>query len=178
MNKQLTLRLIILSTLATLVFMPTVASAQDLPADSAKNDKKFGISVALQTEQLDITFPIWPGSSIVIIPSISVVSVSDVATDFGFGLGLRYNLNTTEAVPYIGIRFAALTLIPKGGDDSFTDLVFGLFSGGEYFFSDHFSISVEAQLNYAKSDEFSNRFGNPDGTNVNTATLALATFYF
>ena len=157
--------------------MPALASAQELPADSAKNDKKFGISVALQTEQLDLTFPIWPGSSIVIIPSISVVSVSDVATDFGFGLGLRFNLNTTESVPYIGARFAALTLIPSVGD-SFTDLVFGVFAGGEHFFSDHFSVSVEAQLNYAKSDEFSTRFGNPDGTNVNTATLALATFYF
>jgi len=157
--------------------MPALASAQKLPEDSAKNEKKFGISAALQTSQLDLSFPIWPGSSVVIIPSISVVSVSDVATDIGFGLGLRYNLNTTEAVPYIGVRGAALILLPSTGD-SFTDIVFGPFAGGEYFFNDHFSVSIEAQINVALSAEFSNRFGNPDGTNVNTATVALATFYF
>lgn len=175
MNRKSICNIIFLLAIAVLVSASAV-TAQETNT-TTNNEKKFGISVALQTEQLDLTFPIWPGSSIVIIPSISVVSVSDVATDFGFGLGLRYNLNTTEAVPYIGVRFAALNLLPKNGD-SITDLVFGIFSGGEYFFSDHFSISVEAQLNYAKSDEFSFRFNNPDGTNVNTATVALASFYF
>ncbi|MCH7946690.1 MAG: hypothetical protein IIC66_02720 [candidate division Zixibacteria bacterium] len=175
MNRMTICKVLVFLTIMMTFAVPAI-TAQETDT-TTNNGKKFGISVALQTEQLDITFPIWPGSSIVIIPSISIVSVSDVATDFGFGLGLRYNLNTTEAVPYIGIRFVALNLLPKNGD-SITDLVFGLFSGGEYFFSDHFSLSVEAQLNYAKSDEFSTRFGNPDGTNVNTATVALATFYF
>ena len=175
MNRMTICKVLVFLTIMMTFAVPAI-TAQETDT-TTNNGKKFGISVALQTEQLDLSFPIWPGSSIVIIPSISIVSVSDVATDFGFGLGLRYNLNTTEAVPYIGIRFVALNLLPKNGD-SITDLVFGLFSGGEYFFSDHFSLSVEAQLNYAKSDEFSTRFGNPDGTNVNTATVALATFYF
>ncbi len=175
MNRMTICKVLVFLTIMMTFAVPAI-TAQETDT-TTNNGKKFGISVALQTEQLDITFPIWPGSSIVIIPSISVVSVNDVATDFGFGLGLRYNLNTTEAVPYIGIRFVALNLLPKNGD-AMTDLVFGLFAGGEYFFSDHFSLSVEAQLNYAKSDEFSFRFNNPDGTNVNTATVALATFYF
>ena len=176
MNQTTTRKFFIFIIIALIVSASTV-TAQESPADSAKSEKKFGISAALQTAQLDLSFPIWPGSSIVIIPSISIVNVSDVATDFGFGLGLRYNLNTTEAVPYIGIRFVALNLLPKNGD-SFTDIVFGPFAGGEYFFSDHFSVSIEAQINVALSAEFSNRFGNPNGTNFNTATVAFATFYF
>ena len=176
MNQTTTRKFFIFIIIALIVSASTV-TAQESPADSAKSEKKFGISAALQTAQLDLSFPIWPGSSIVIIPSISIVNVSDVATDFGFGLGLRYNLNTTEAVPYIGARVAVLMLLPSRGD-SFTDIVFGPFAGGEYFFSDHFSVSIEAQINVALSAEFSNRFGNPNGTNFNTATVAFATFYF
>lgn len=161
-----------------LIIAVTTAGAQESTAATENTfDKKFGLSVVLQSEQLDLLFPIWPDNNVVIIPSISIVSVSDISTDFGYGLGLRYNLKYDDATPYIGARVEVLVLIPKAGD-SFSDIVFGPFAGGEYFFSEHFSVSVEAQLNVAMSDEFSTRFGNPDGTNVNTATVALATFYF
>jgi len=40
------------------------------------------------------------------------------------------------------------------------------------------SQGVEAQINMAISDEMSSRFGSPDGTNINTVSMATATFYF
>ena len=42
----------------------------------------------------------------------------------------------------------------------------------------YFSIGVEGQVNAAISDDASSRFGNPGGTNINTATAVLAAFYF
>jgi len=50
--------------------------------------------------------------------------------------------------------------------------------GAEYFFDKHFSIGVEAQGNVTVSDMNSFRFGNPDGTNFNTATMVTANVYF
>ncbi|MCK4462246.1 MAG: hypothetical protein KAW46_10605 [candidate division Zixibacteria bacterium] len=43
---------------------------------------------------------------------------------------------------------------------------------------DHFSVGVEAQVNAVFSDEHSYLFGNPNGTNINTAAAVMATFYF
>ena len=136
-----------------------------------------GISAVLQTDQLDLLVPVWTSESFVVRPSISFAHVSDFATEFGIGMGFRGNLRKDDAVPYLGAQVVILVLSPDNGD-SITDLLFGPFFGGEYFFSNHLSVSVEAQINIAKSDQNSNRFGNPDGTNVNTATVALVSFYF
>lgn len=145
--------------------------------DQELQGSKFGISAALQTEQLDLLFPIWTSNSFVVVPSVSLAYASDVATDIGFGMALRYNLLKGDAVPYLGGRAGMFILSPNVGN-SINDYVFGPFVGGEYFIDKHFSFSVEAQLNITKSDKNSLRFGNPDGTNFNTATLAMASFYF
>ena len=54
----------------------------------------------------------------------------------------------------------------------------GMLAGGESFLNSSFSLSVEVQLNLSFSDELSDRFGNPDGTNLNTATVLSGAFYF
>lgn len=141
---------------------------------------KVGISAAVQSEQLDILIPVWLSERFVIIPSIGFVGVSDSYTDFALGFALRFNAyhHDGKAVPYGGGRVAALQFSPEGPADGATDFVFGPFLGGEYLLDDHFSFGVEAQLNITKSDDNSLRFSNPGGTNINTATAVMATFYF
>lgn len=138
---------------------------------------KIGISASLHGDQTDILIPIW-GGGYVFAPAFSVVHINDAVTDMGFGLIVRRNLRDEKAVPYISVRFGVLILNPAGGGDSMTDYVYGPAAGGEYFLDDHFSLAAEAQVNVSISDKDSFRFGNPDGTNVNTATAIIATFYF
>jgi hypothetical protein len=136
----------------------------------------FGIQASLQDNHTEIGLPIW-GSSFVVEPFLSFASVSDAGKDLGVGALFRFNLKQGDAVPYFGVRVAMLYFSPEEGD-SVTDFVAGPALGGEYFLSPHFSLGVEAQVNIAISDEASSRFGNPDGTNINTASMATATFYF
>lgn len=157
--------------LLSAVLMLAASAALAQPRDGA-----LGIQASLQDNQTEIGLPIW-GSSFVVEPYISFASVSSVGKDLGAGALLRFNLRQGEAVPYFGFRLGVLYLSPEEGD-SVTDFVLGPALGGEYFLSPNFSLGVEAQVNLAISDERSSRFGNPDGTNINTASMATATFYF
>ncbi len=136
-----------------------------------------GLSASLQGSQQGIQLPVWVSEQVVLAPSIAVLSASDIGTDLSLGALLRFNLDTGRAVPYLGLRAAILMYSPDEGDST-TDVVFGPAVGGEYFLGDRLSVGVEAQLNVAMSDEASSRFGNPDGTNINTATAVQASFYF
>ncbi len=136
-----------------------------------------GASASLQDLQLDLNIPIWVGEQTVIAPSLGLVSISDRATDWGIGTAVRAYYNDKKVSPYAGARFGYFIFSPKNGD-TITDFLFGLILGGEYFLDPRFSIGGELQLNITKSGEFSNRFGNPDGTNINTATAAYLTIYF
>jgi len=155
----------------------TILVAPSASADNGGSESKIGISAALQDKQVAFNVPIWVNSSFVIAPAVQFISVSDVATDFGFGVSLRMNTREGKAVPYVGLMGGVLLLSPENGD-SMTDIVIGPNFGGEYFIDDHFSFGVEFQVNISFSDERSVRFGNPDGTNINTAAVALASFYF
>jgi hypothetical protein len=157
------------------VFLSTVTAIAQ--SDGGFEFRKVGISASFSGDQTDVLVPIW-GAHHVIAPAVSVVHVGDAVTDFGAGLILRRNLHTEKAVPYIALRSGVLILTPKGGGDDIIDFIVGPAVGGEYFLDDHFSLSVEAQVNISFSDEHSYRFGNPDGTNVNTASVIMATFYF
>lgn len=136
-----------------------------------------GLSTAIQSNQLDIMIPIWASKDIVLTPSISYVNVSDYQSDLGLGASLRYNFYSTEFVPYFGVRVGMLKFTPDGGE-SITDKFYGALFGGEYFLKDKLSIGIEAQLNITSSDENSSRFGNPDGTTMNTASRIYASVYF
>jgi hypothetical protein len=139
---------------------------------------KVGMSAALQDQQTDLLIPIWTSSSLAIVPSFSFISLGDVGTDLGVSVAVRgYFADRDGLRPYLGGRGGLLMESPKDGD-SRTDYILGGFFGGEYFFSDHFSMGVEGQLNVTVSDENSYRFGNPDNTNFNTAAVVSATVYF
>lgn len=140
--------------------------------------RTWGISASIQQNQFDILFPIWTGGNNVIAPSIGAIYIEDSGTDLRLGLLDRIYFNTTKSLkPFLGLRAGVLFSLPDGGDNA-TDYIIGLLGGGEYFFSKNFSVGVEAQLNMSISDENSNRFGNPGGTNINTATAIFATIYF
>ncbi|MFB0517285.1 MAG: hypothetical protein ACETWG_11880 [Candidatus Neomarinimicrobiota bacterium] len=96
----------------------------------------------------------------------------------GLGFGLRFYRRPRQSVyPYLRIGLGVLGLDPESGDAT-TDLLVGLAYGGEYFLAKRFSLGIEAQLTFTKSDEESARFGNPGGLNANTATQIYATLYW
>jgi len=138
---------------------------------------KAGLSASLQSGQQDIAVPIWTSEKFMIMPMVSFVSVSDQGRDRWLGLALRFYRDEGRARHYVGLRGVLLAFNPKQGD-SMTDYLVGPSVGGEYFLDAQFSLTVEGQVNVSISHENSPRFGNPDGTNINTATAVYGTFYF
>lgn len=134
-----------------------------------------GIAASLQSLQLDFTIPIWVGDRIVVAPSVGFMSSSEHITDIDLGAAFRAYLSKEKLSPYLGVRGAAFILT---NGSSTTDKLLGAFFGAEYFLDSHFSVGGELQLNATFSDQYSNRFGNPNGTNINNATGLYATFYF
>ena len=161
--------------LLLVIFMISISTIQSAEQVDRKNYT--GISTGIQSNQLDIMFPLWQSSSFVIIPSFSFVKISGGQSDLGVGLMLRQNLKSEDVVPYIGIRGGMLRYTPSNSD-AINDYVAGLSFGGEYFVKEKLSFGVEAQLNLSISDKLSTRFGNPDGTTVNTASIAFISVYF
>ena len=139
-----------------------------------------GLTTSVQEGLFDIQVPIWVNERIVVAPSFGLINISDGFNDLRMGIFVRANLKKGKAVPYAGIRAGALIfdVYNNKNVESQTDVVAGLAFGGEYFLDDHFSFGVEAQLNVLFSDEFSLRLSNPDGRNLNTASVFQATFYF
>ncbi len=117
-------------------------------------------------------------------------------TQWRFGTGLYFRFPTSASfVPYFGPRVALLltsfsseSTFP-GGSSKFefsqTDFQVGLALGGEYFFSGHFSLGGEVQLNYTSMGEPNQKL---DGVDITTgsrsqnlfsnAASILARFYF
>ncbi|KAB2881252.1 porin family protein [bacterium] len=140
--------------------------------------RKIGLSTSLQKEQLDISIPIRTSEYFVLAPSLKVIYVEDAGTEFGFGASVKRYFRNTKVAPYVTGRASLFGLESKTDDSSWLDFGFGLGLGADYFFDPNFSIGIEAQVNSTVSDKNSYRFGNPGGTNVNTATAITASIYF
>jgi len=166
------LRISSLCVIAWLVIFCPVVFAQE-----GLSHGKVGLSASLQGGQFEILVPVWVSNQMVVSPFIRVLYAQDVATDLGIGLGQRFNLRSGSVIPYLGVRASALILLPKDGS-SVTDWVFGMTVGNECFLNEHLSLSAEAQFNFSVSSDESMRFGNPGGTNLNSATAVMATAYF
>ena len=150
----------------------TPSIAQDEPVTRTS-----GLSASFQESQLDIIIPFWMGQKVIFAPAIGVVYVEDGGKDIGLGVVLRLYTRMTRISPYLGGRIAALIYDPEG-QESITDMLYGILYGGEFFLVPQFSIGIEAQLNFIQSNKKSSRFGNPGGLNVNTATAVIANVYF
>jgi hypothetical protein len=151
------------------------------PAQAQPEGTKFGIGVSLiqsviapDFEELqfgtvalsNIYVPIIIGSSFKLEPEIGFYRLSEeedtfegTLTQWRFGLGAFYYLPAAASVrvyvgPRVGLQLTSLSA-EEDVDLEFgeTDFVFGLALGGEYFFSDHFSLGGEVQLNYVSLGE-------------------------
>ena len=148
----------------------------------AEGKRTVGLSASLQSSQFGISLPTWVSSNFVIAPGIHVASAQNIGTEIVFGLAPRYYFRTEKVAPYIGLNGGVAYFAPSKKNlvdkNSTTDIFGGLAVGADYFFTEKFSIGVEAQGNFTKSGLKSYRFGNPDGWNFNTATMVIATIYF
>jgi hypothetical protein len=166
------------TTRVTVFFFALVAVfLATAPVSAQPAAKTVGLRANWQDGSSGISVPLWMNSNFVLEPSLDIAHVSDIGTDIGAGIFLRHNLKQARMTPYIGFRFLGFFFSPDEGDAT-ADYVYGPAVGGEYFLAESFSISVEAQLHYAQSDEASHRFANPDGTNIGTATTVSAAIYF
>ncbi len=160
-------------TYILILFMISTANIK-----AQESEISWGISASVQDAQLDISLPVWTGSNNIIAPTLGVIYMDNRGTDLRLGLIDRFFIKATEKIkPFVGLRTGALFTFPNEGENVI-DYIIGVFSGGEYFFSDNFSVGVEAQLNISISDKGSSRFGNPGGVNLNTGTAIFATIYF
>ena len=140
-----------------------------------------GISGTIQSSQFGIMIPFWVSQSVTIAPAIDFQWGEKLGTDIGFGIVQKFYFSTKKLAPYAGIRGGVLYYSPdkeSEGETNTADWVVGLAAGAEYFFDPQFSIGVEAQANFTKSDENSMRFNNPGNWNFNLATMISANIYF
>ncbi|HBS85314.1 MAG: hypothetical protein A2W91_16030 [Bacteroidetes bacterium GWF2_38_335] len=144
----------------------------------SQDKTKIGIAGTVQDNQFGVNIPIWVGENAVLAPAFDFKYAKTQGTDIGFGLALRFYFKTEKLCPYFGLKAGALIYKVPESTSYTLDLIGGIAYGAEYFIDDNFSFGVELQGNIAKSDEFSLRFGNPDGINFNTATMVMATIYF
>ncbi len=162
-----------------IIFLGFLLSANML---FSQNTPRVGLSGTVQSDQFGISVPVWLSENFALAPSIGILYAEKVSTDFAIGLASRFYFSTEGLAPYFALNVGTAIKIPSDDnimeEDIMVDFIFGLGYGAEYFISDHFSLGVEAQLNLTKSDENSNRFGNPGGVNINTATMITATIYF
>ena len=139
-----------------------------------------GLAATIQQSDVGIQLPIWLNDKITLAPYISFAMVSDAGNDIGIGIIPKFYINTNKLSPYVGLKIADIIYNPPSSSSSKStnDLLLGIAFGGDYFFDPQFAIGVEAQLNYALSDDNSDRFGNPGGATVNTGMAVSASVFF
>lgn len=125
---------------------------------------------------------IWATDNITIEPSFVLSNFSPKEdgeyTRYAPGLGLLYHWGNAKNIrPYAGFR-GALDIL-SGGGNNYSDIVLGPVFGGEYFFSDHFSVSGEYQIQILITDDkLSPNLLPADATYENTAAFLSVHFYF
>jgi len=149
----------------------TVLAQNDLPASGV------GLSASYQKEHLGIQLPVWLGQKFNLAPTFGIIYMESISVEYEVGIIPKIYLKKQIVSPYIGAILGTIIGSPIDGD-TISDFVCGISFGAEYFVNQHFSISIEAELNGTKSDKNSMRFNNPGGWNLNTGTGFIATIYF
>jgi hypothetical protein len=75
----------------------------------------------------------------------------------------------SDFATYLGARGILQRTSPEVGSED-TDFLLGATRGGEYFLGNHFSLGVEAQLNFLINDNGSDR--------LSTGAALMGTYYF
>lgn len=157
-------------------------------AQEAEKSRTLGLSATIQQGQFGLMLPIWFSKNFVLAPAFQFLYAEKVGMDFSAGLVPRYYFKTEKIAPYLGL-IAGVAVnkpaeqipvfgMPPQDNSARIDFIAGLAFGADYFFDPRFSIGVEAQGNFTKSDNKSSRFGNKGGINFNTATMVTASVYF
>lgn len=144
----------------------------------AKDDSKsIALGASFQSAQTDIMCQFWLTDNATLGPFLRYLYAEDISSELGIGLFGKIYFYKQKVAPYFGWQLGLIEGMPDTGDNT-SDIVLGLGIGGDYFFDSNFSVGIQASLNIVKSDEKSNRFGNPGGLNVNTSTSLNAFIYF
>jgi hypothetical protein len=162
-----------------LLFILLLSTTYSFSQDQIK--RTIGLTALVQGQQFGIQMPLWFASSVSLAPFIEFKYVENQGVDYIVGIVPKfyYNMNK-KLVPYLGAKFGFAFYEPDSqlNKSGTTDRIMGIAFGGEYFFDPRFSIGVEGQINYTKSDKYSSRFGNPGGSNINTGSVITANIYF
>jgi hypothetical protein len=140
-----------------------------LHAQSIPETGNVGIRANI-TGQTSIEVPYMLNESLSIAPFIGLNATKDQTTNFSLGVRPRYyitneNSFATYATGTLGISNTSL----NNANTSITDFNIGVGYGAEYFFSDHFSVSGDANLNSRVGDS---------ANNLSTAVRISASLYF
>ena len=162
----------VVTVAAAMIFLIPALFAQSKTPNSG-----IGLAASIQDGQFDIMVPIWLGERFTLAPVFGIAWAEDAGSELRIGVAPRYYLRKDVLSPYLGLRVGALINSPADASST-TDIIIGAASGGEYFFSEYFSLGVEAQANLAISDSKSVRFGNPGKLSVNTGAAVIAGVYF
>lgn len=122
------------------------------------------------TGQTSIEVPYMLNESLSIAPYIGLNATKDQTTNFILGVRPRYYTNSENSLAtYVTGTLGITNTSVNNANTSITDFNIGVGYGAEYFFSDHFSISGDANLN--------SRIGD-SANNLSTALRISASFYF
>lgn len=153
------------------LFIVTIFSflAIDIQAQSTPESGSVGLRATI-TGQTAIEVPYQLNNELSIAPYFGINATEDQSTNFSLGVRPRYyitNANNfaTYATGVLGITNTSIS----NTNNSITDFNFGLGYGGEYFFSEQFSVSADGNL--------MTRFGN-SSNNFSTMARISASIYF
>jgi len=151
-------------TIAALVTLTTATFAQTIPAEGS-----LGIRSAIGA-QTAIEVPYQINESLSLAPALTFVGIEDTQTTFGLGIRPRYYTAASENISTYATGNLGFqnTSFDAGGSATF--FVLGVGYGAEYFFSNAFSMSADANLTSNLGDEITNT--------LTTGARVSATVYF
>lgn len=140
---------------AALLILTNITFAQESRAG------KFGIgysgSFTENSNSLSATY--WVSDNFKIEPEVGVSHLTiegrygaggTKETGVRLGIGFAYTLSDLLANPYVGLRVRDVLISTK--DNTYSDMIYTLAFGGEYFISGWFSTGAEMRVNYIKTD--------------------------
>ena len=148
-----------------LIFGLTInAQAQSLPAEG-----ELGLRANI-LGQTSIELPYMLNETLSLAPYIGLNTTENQSTNIAVGVRPRYYMGMTSSLAtYFAGTLGFSNTSFSNTNNSVTDFTLGVGYGAEYFFSNQFSISGDANLN--------SRFGD-SATNLSTAVRIGVSFYF
>lgn len=165
-----------------IVFFVFLSHSQSAGYMRVQNEGKFGVGASFSNGKTGIILPFWVTNRFVIAPSFNFSYFQKSELDLVVGISSRHYIFIDDLSSYFGFRLGSMLLMPYAGEEVNksirTDLFAGITFGMEYFLARQFSMGVEVQGDFMKSDERSQRFNNAGGFGFVLAPVVLATFYF